>query len=149
MTSKLLKGLAAGLALASLVGAGSFAWARSDGLVTVEILNLSSGSISFATLVPDGAAVADDAQNLLAKVLDPSAGALVQAAPGSYRLATDGSAGPLTSSSAVSLAAGDVVTLTVTAAGDVVATVQAAGADASKPAAYSFTKLIGQQLPSK
>jgi hypothetical protein len=144
MTSKLLKGLAAGLALAAF----GIASAASEGVVTVEILNLSSGSIEFATLVPEGAPAADGMQNLLARALEPRSGALVTAAPGTYRLATSGSAGTFTSADVVALGAGDVVTLTVTANG-LATTRHASGADQSKPAAYSFTKLIGQQLPSK
>jgi hypothetical protein len=143
MTRSALRKLAALIGSAALaIGAiASFA-ASADDAATVEIVNLSGQDVSFAALVPDGQQLKDDTANALSSVLAPRAGVLTTVAPGAYRLA-----GNAFTSGRVVLAAGDVVTLTLSQPpGKGVEVSVKTTAPGAVPA---FAKKIGQQLPAK
>src|SRR5512139_1084689 len=139
-SSRKLAALLGGAALA-IAAVGSFT-ASADEVATVEIVNLSGADVSFVALLPEGQALKDDTPNLLKAVLAPRAGVLTSVAAGAYRLA-----GSAFTSGRVVLAAGDVVTLTLSEPqGKGVEVALKATAPGTAPA---FAKKIGQQLPSK
>lgn len=143
MTRSALRKLAAliGSAALALAVVASFA-ANAEDAATVEIVNLSGSDVSFVALVPDGQGLRDDTPNALASVLAPRAGALTQVAPGAYRLA-----GSAFESGRVVLAAGDVVTLTISEPQG--KGVEVAVKTTAPGAVPAFAKKIGQQLPAK